>query len=50
MRPDRLRNDLIDLIFATYATYFDGLMSQDEKAQRIYKQANFIVRAITAMA
>ena len=46
MRVDRLRNDLIDVIFATYATYFDGLMSRD-KAQRVYNHAAFILSSIT---
>ena len=47
VRADRLRNDLVDVIFATYATYFDGLLSKDEKALRVYKQARFIVTAIS---
>ena len=47
MRVDRLRNDLIDVIFATYATYFDGLMSRDDKAQRVYNHAAFILSSIT---
>jgi hypothetical protein len=37
--PARVRNDIFDLHFATCATYFDGLMSSDEKALRIYHEA-----------
>lgn len=48
VRADRLRNDLIDVIFATYATYFDGLLSNDEMAQRIYRKSNLILRNIGA--
>jgi hypothetical protein len=40
----RLRNDLIDLHFATCATYFDGLMSEDRKSVSIYRQANEILQ------
>ena len=47
VRVDRLRNDLIDVIFATYATYFDGLMSRGDKAQRVYNHATFILSSIT---
>lgn len=43
VRADRMRNDVIDVIFATYATFFDGLFSNDEKAQRIYRRAQFIL-------
>ncbi len=35
----RVRNDLIDLHFATCATYFDGLMSNDGVALRVYRTA-----------
>jgi hypothetical protein len=39
VKTERIRNDLIDVNFATFATYFDGLLSMDEKAGRIYQQA-----------
>ena len=44
---ERIRNDIIDVNFATYATYFDGLLSMDEKALRIYQRAAFVLDAIT---
>lgn len=47
VRPDRMRNDVVDVIFATYATFFDGLISNDEKAQRIYRAAQFILSMLT---
>jgi len=47
VRPDRMRNDTVDVIFATYATFFDGLISNDEKAQRIYRGAKFIISMLT---
>lgn len=47
LRPDKMRNDLVDLIFATYATYFDGLLSNDKKANRIYQKGKFILSMLT---
>lgn len=47
VRADRLRNDLVDVIFATYATYFDDFLSRDKKALRVYARAKFIVAAIS---
>jgi hypothetical protein len=37
--PTRVRNDMIDLHFATCATYFDGLMSEDVRALRVSREA-----------
>ncbi|MCF1464046.1 hypothetical protein FS827_22335 [Agrobacterium vitis] len=45
VRMDRMSNDLIDLGFAVYATYFDGLFTRDEKAAWVH--AN-LVAAITS--
>lgn len=36
LRMDRMSNDLIDLGFAVYATYFDGLFTRDEKAAWVH--------------
>jgi hypothetical protein len=38
--PQRLRNDLVDINFATFATYFDGLLTVDDKLISIYLEAN----------
>ena len=35
----KVRNDLIDLNFATYATFFDGLMTEDAKLEDLYADA-----------
>jgi hypothetical protein len=37
---------MVDLNFATFATYFDGLLSADKKLTRIYAQANYILGQI----
>ncbi len=34
-----IRNDLVDVMMASYATYFDGLMTKDAKVTRIYDDA-----------
>ena len=35
----RLRNDLVDINFAAFATYFDGLLTADEKLVSIHLEA-----------
>jgi hypothetical protein len=37
--PERMRNDIIDVTYAAYATCFDGLMSKDKMANEIYENA-----------
>ena len=39
VKSEKLRNDLIDLNFVSFATFFDGLLSNDAKAIDIYKAA-----------
>jgi hypothetical protein len=46
VRPDKMRNDLVDLNFAAFATYFDGLLSMDQKPLRIYERAAFVLDAL----
>jgi hypothetical protein len=48
VKPERIRNDLVDLNFATFATYFDGLMSMDAKPLRLYRRASSILGKILA--
>ena len=38
-RPDRIRNDLVDMIFVAHGTYFDGILSNDHNVNRIYRDA-----------
>jgi hypothetical protein len=45
-KSERVRNDLVDLHFATCSTYFDGPMSSDRKVKRVYEQA---MRALDSM-
>jgi hypothetical protein len=48
VKTERIRNDLVDVTFATFATYFDGLLSMDEKPCRIYRQAAFLLESMTS--
>jgi hypothetical protein len=46
IRHEKLRNDLVDLNFAVFATFFDGLLSADKKALRIYDRAKDILHEL----
>jgi hypothetical protein len=41
---ERIRNDLVDVSFAAYATCFDGLLSKDNMCNEIYENANFLLK------
>jgi hypothetical protein len=47
--PQKLRNDLVDVNFATFATFFDGLLSADKKAQSIYAAGASLLREVFVM-
>ena len=36
---EKMRNDIIDMHYVTFATYFDGVLSNDKKINSIYQQA-----------
>lgn len=41
-----IRNDMVDLSFAAYATFFDGLLTSDQKLLQLYRDALKIYRII----
>lgn len=43
LKSKKLLNDVLDMQIAGYATYFDGLLTNDKKAQRIYKVAKYFI-------
>jgi hypothetical protein len=47
LNNEKLRNDVIDLEYLIPATYFDGLMSDDEKMKRIY---SLTLQTLSALA
>jgi hypothetical protein len=40
---ERLRNDAVDMVYVTYATFFDGLLTQDKKMDEIYQETRSII-------
>jgi hypothetical protein len=48
-KPEKLRNDVIDVNFAAFATYFDGFLTADKRASEIYADAEFLLREVFAM-
>lgn len=45
VKSHKIRNDMIDSHFVTYATYFDGLLSNDAKALRLYSRTKWVLEA-----
>jgi hypothetical protein len=43
VKPEKLRNDIVDGTYAAYATYFQGLLSLDAGANEIYADAKFLI-------
>ena len=48
INTSKLRNDIVDANFATFATYFDGLLSKDDKANAIYAEARYVLHRLGA--
>jgi hypothetical protein len=46
VNAEKLRNDVVDMHYATYATYFDGLLTNDKKLTSIYNDARFWLDAV----
>lgn len=46
VKSAKITNDLLDLHIATCATFFDGLLSHDEKLTRIYSTVRAMLRQI----
>ncbi|HBG26372.1 MAG: hypothetical protein A2Y10_11435 [Planctomycetes bacterium GWF2_41_51] len=41
---DRFRNDMVDMSYVTYSTYFDGLLSFDKKANTLYEETTSFLK------
>lgn len=46
MKPERIRNDMVDLSFAAYATFFDGILTADQNVVATYDEAIFLLRVL----
>ena len=44
----RIRNDMVDSHFATYATFFDGLMSKDDLTLRLYGRTKRVLHLVSS--
>lgn len=40
----KLRNDLVDVSYVTYATYFDGLLTNDKQMRKLYEVVCFVLK------
>jgi hypothetical protein len=45
-KPERLRNDIVDVSFAVSATYFDGLLTGDRKLAEIYDETRWVLHNV----
>jgi hypothetical protein len=43
VKPDKIRNDIVDGTYAAYATYFQGFLSPDAGANEIFADAKFLI-------
>jgi hypothetical protein len=48
-KSEKSRNDVIDVNFAAFATYFDGLLTSDKRAGETYAEAALLLREVFAM-
>ena len=48
VKPEKIRNDIIDCTYAAYATYFQGLLSDDPDANEIYADVKFLIGLFVA--
>lgn len=46
IRPEKLRNDMVDVNFAAFATYFDGLLTADKRLLETYKTASIFIQSL----
>lgn len=47
-RADLVRNDAVDVINATYATYFNGFMTQDDGAMNTFRLTRYLLEQLDA--
>ncbi|SRR5258708_7131719 len=48
VNPKKLRNDFVDLMYVTCATYWDGFFTKEEKMQKIYDESCYLTDDIFA--
>ena len=48
VKSKTMMNDMLDMQIVAYATYFDGLLSNDKKAKRMYEISNHFIKSTIA--
>ena len=43
-KNEKIRNDIIDINFATFALYFDGILTNDKKLIKVYEYAKMLLK------
>jgi hypothetical protein len=43
VKPEKLCNDVVDMTYVAYATFFDGLLSRDKKVTEIFEETRFLL-------
>lgn len=43
LKPEKLRNDLVDMMFVAYGTFFDGVLSADARVNHLYAEAAILL-------
>jgi hypothetical protein len=46
VKPKKLCNDVVDMTYVAYATFFDGLLTRDKKAKEIYEEMCFLLNKV----
>jgi hypothetical protein len=46
----RLANDLVDITHVAYATYFDGVLSEDRRLNDVYEETDWLRNVFTTRA
>jgi hypothetical protein len=43
VKPEKLRNDVIDMQYVPYATFYNGLLTNDKKMIQIYSESCYLL-------
>jgi hypothetical protein len=46
--PEKLRNDIVDINYVVFATYFDGLLTHDQRQDDLFAEASFLLGRLRA--
>ncbi len=50
VKVEKLQNDYIDMVYAAYATFFDGIITHDGKLREIYGLACWMLKSVFGMS